>query len=121
MRLKHVATVDFRRSELTNFEELVKKNASLKALKKDDVVLFLSRGGDQVVFVHGFNNVEGEKGTTSIFMESVKLRMIHGSTWNPLMIANYAKKVGIHLVGLKTFEEHYRELVEPVREKLLGA
>jgi hypothetical protein len=30
--------------------------------------------------------------------------------WNPLMLANYAERAGVHLDGLKKFEEYYKEL-----------
>lgn len=117
MRLRHVATVDFRRSELSNYNEIVGEHAQLAKLGKDDVILFLSKNQDQVIFVHGFSQVHGDKGK-SLYIKSVRLRMIKGATWNPLMIANYAKQVGIELKGLKTFEEHYKELMGSVRARL---
>jgi hypothetical protein len=120
MRLRHVATVDFRKSELSNYVDIVREHAQLSKLGKEDVVLFLSRGMDQVIFVHGFSEVHGDKGK-SLFIRSVRLRMIRGSTWNPLMIVNYAKQAGIQLKGLKTFEEHYKELVGSVRARLFDS
>jgi hypothetical protein len=120
MRLRHVATVDFRRSELSNYEDVVREHAQLSKLGKDDVVLFLSRSRDQLIFVHGFSQVEGGTGK-SVFIRSVRLRMVRGASWNPLMVVNYAKQVGIQLKGLKTFEEHYKDLVGSVREKLFDS
>lgn len=111
MRLKYIAHADFRKSERTNFLEL-KKLKKLPALGKEDVVLLVSLSENQCVFVYGFVSydtecVDGRERHVEI-CRSERLR-ITGSRWNPLMIRNYAERVGISIDGLKRFEDYYKE------------
>lgn len=110
MKLKYIETVNFRQTEQTNFEALP---ASVRSkLGEGDVVLFVSKGGNQLVFVHGFVRLEGDRRVPQILdvLRSERFRM-SGGTWNPLMLKNYADEAGIKLDGLQRFEQHYARIV----------
>jgi len=115
VRLRRVERGDFRTTERTMFENL--PAALRRKLKGSDAVCFVSGVGNQIVFVYGFTNVGLTKATGRHkprrygIVTSVRLRLT-GSTWNPLMLANYADACGIELLGLKRFEEHYEHLAE---------
>lgn len=111
MRLKYIETVDFRKSEATNFFEQSKKQKW--SLKSGEVVCFVSGRGNQIVFVHPaeVNDFVGSAKARGMIIRSERLRLTSGS-WNPLMLANYAKEMGIELEGIKRFEEHYKALTE---------
>jgi hypothetical protein len=94
--------VHFGRSEHTNFEALRK---SLKLVpKKNEVVCLISRTGSQVCFVYGYEKSNGGP----VVLRSVRLRLVDRGAWNPMMLGNYAQKVGLVLDGVKLFEEYYR-------------
>ncbi len=62
------------------------------------------------MFVHGFKQIEGKQlGIRRTVIFSQKLRMLDGS-WNPYMLGNYATQVGLELVGIKFFQDHFRKL-----------
>lgn len=112
MRLRYVETVHFGKSELTNFLDLVRRRpefmqAKSKArLGSDDVVLFVSRIGNQLMFLHGFDAFQETQ-----VLRSLRLR-INSGRWNPLMLVNYAKAVGLDIQGLKAYEDHVKKLLE---------
>ena len=102
MRLKIIERVDFRKSELTNFTELVKRRR-LK-LGPDDVALLISATGSQIVFVHRID-------TTEEFpvLRSMRLRFTNKNcSWNPTMLSEYIKELGLPLMGVKLFERYYK-------------
>lgn len=103
--MKRIETVSFARSEATNLAKTLTEKEH-EALGKDDVVLFVSKGGGQLVFVWGWENFEMDGRPEREVLRSERLRLKRG-TWNPLLLANYAEEVGIKLDGLKRFEEHY--------------
>jgi len=111
MRLKYIAHVSFVKSEQTNFLDL-KKVKKLPKLGQDDVVLFISKGEDQLVFVYGFAEWEMEcadgESRPVRFLHSERVR-IKGAKWSALMIANYASNAGIHLEGIKRLEWHIKK------------
>lgn len=114
LRLRRIATVNFVRSELTNFMGLLQEHPELRNLKAGDVVLLRSTSGDQLAFIHGFQEAwSGKKGdaTKVMYLHSVRLRLLKGS-WNSLMIADYAKRVGIELEGLPTFDKHLQRILK---------
>lgn len=104
-------TVHFGKSELTNFLAVLQKHpefASDKSparLKSDDVVLLVSKTGNQLAFIHGFDAFEKKT-----VLRSTRLRISGGATWNPLMLVNYAREVGLPITGIKAFEDHVRAL-----------
>lgn len=111
MRLRLVQTVHFGKSELTNFLAVLAKHPeftndkSAAKLKADDVVLLVSMTGNQLVFLHGFDTFEEKR-----VLRSTRLRISGGASWNPLMLVNYAKEVGLNITGIKAFEDHVRAL-----------
>ena len=90
--------VSFRYSEMTNFDMLKPK----PKLKPGDAVLLVSQSRTQMVFIYGYTEF-GRNGHASTCLASERLRLTSGS-WNPLMLANYASQVGLHLDGLDRFE-----------------
>jgi|SRR5688572_13344795 len=111
MKLRFVGEADFRKNEATLFEEL-QRDKKLK-LAEDDVVMFRSGSGDQVLFVHRRETTEHEfrgKTVERSVIASRRLRVSWG-TWSGLMIADYARMVGISLANVLTleqwFDKHY--------------
>jgi hypothetical protein len=109
LRLKLVAEVDFRKSEVTNWTELAKKGMIARHLGENEVVLLVNKKRTQIVFVSAAKAWPGRKHAISI-VHSRRLRITSGGSWNPLMLNNYAEEVGISLIGLKRFEDYYEEL-----------
>lgn len=108
MRLKYIEQVDFRKSEYTNFQDLLKREKELD-LKDNDVVAFVSNSRMQIVFVSRPTSIDGATKECEV-ISSRRLRISSGGTWNPTMLANYASMAGIELIGIKRFEDHYRHL-----------
>lgn len=111
MRLRYIEQVDFRRSEITNFNDLRKREPALiKSLKSDDVVLFISSRRTQIVFVWAQDRLT--LGGKDVNVTTSLRYRISGSTWNPLMLRDYAEAVGIHLEGawIKKYEWHVQHL-----------
>lgn len=111
MRLRFVHTCHFGKSELTNFLEVLTRHPefigdSKHKLRLDDVILLVSKTGNQLVFLHDFDEFERKR-----VLRSVRFRLANGVRWNPLMLANYAKSVGVVLTGLQTYEAHVRALL----------
>jgi hypothetical protein len=117
MRLRFVQTCHFGKSELTNFLAVLAKHpefanaASPHRLKRSDVVLLVSKLGNQLVFVHGFDVLWHTKKEWKV-LRSVRFRISGGAHWNPLMLADYAKSVDIELTGLASYEEHVKKLLK---------
>lgn len=113
MRLRYVQTVHFGRSELTNFVEVLAKHpefgepAGKARLRGDDVVLLVSKTGNQLVFLYGFDTFQDKK-----VLRSTRLRISGNARWNPLMLVDYAREVGIQLTGLRAYEDHVRALMK---------
>lgn len=112
MNIKQIAEADFRSSELTIFESFSKKNRDVvSSLRRDDVIVFVSRSGNQFLFVHGFttftaNDTDEKKQA----LRSTRHRII-GGTWNPLRIRNYLEEAGLPVTGIPRFEDHYKHLL----------
>jgi len=105
MRLRHIETVSFNYSEETMYAMVIKEYAHLATLGKNDVVLFRSVTGNQLVFVFGFSLLNTAS-KVECYLRSERLRLPKGREWDPLMLANYAQDCGINLAGIKTFKEH---------------
>jgi hypothetical protein len=123
LRLKGVITCSFGRSEASNLR-LYRDSAKYPGdLRKGEAFLFISKGGNQVLFV--FRPVElevssrhrkGDGSKTREVIDSRRLRL-DGGTWHPYMLQNYANEVGIHLVGFRRFEEVHKSLMAKKRTK----
>lgn len=112
MRLRHIATVDFCKGEHTHYGELIKSYPNLQHLGSKDVILLRSRVGNQLIFVLGFDYVNGASGgQPALMIESRRLRLTNGQSWNPLMLTDYAQRAGVRIEGIKKFELHIKEAV----------
>ncbi len=101
VRLKYVATSDFRRSEVSNYREIPPEIRN--ALRDGEAVCLKSHGGDQLVFVYRPRQL-GADGP-EVFC-SVRLRLPPSRTWNPLMLGEYAREAGLELIGIRRLNEH---------------
>jgi len=112
MRLRHIVSVSFNKSELTNYKEFLLQNPGASTvLKGNDVILLISKSRDQLVFVYGFDALDKNQ---ILFTSRMRILTAKGGkgVWNPLMLKNYAEEQGIDLEGLKKFEEYYAQLRE---------
>ncbi len=103
MNLQAVVTMPFHRAVRTNYLEW-------RARKEGDCVLIRSVVGRSLAFCHGFYGIEDENGITHIVFSHERLDLEPGEEFSELMIANYASRVGIKLVGVKRLEEHFKWL-----------
>lgn len=114
MRIRRVVEGDFRWSEHGVWLKYVneKKNskyvnrALLKTLNKDDVIVFISKTGNQLLFIHGFEDLENGEGEIRMMLPSQRYRIVNG-TWDYHMLVDYGKKAGVKVTGLPTFHEHF--------------
>jgi hypothetical protein len=99
--------VDFRSSEISNYDFLVKKKHFPGPPAKRDVYLMVSKSGNQLIWVLNVGSV-GKNGDQRDIVDTRRWRLRRGS-WNPHLLENYANAVGLSLVGFKRFEEIYAE------------
>lgn len=112
LRLKLVADVNFQHNEADNFNEVIKKH-KVDQLGPNEVVCLKSLGGAQIVFMYRPREVDLTSGRgTAMIYRSVRLRLTR-STWNPMMLQNYANEVGLVLEGLRRFEDALPHLQPP--------
>ena len=104
--------VDFRFSELTNYQEYTHQKNYPGELKSGEAFLFISRSLKQLVWVLGCHDLQtgNVRGKSSRFLIDTRRWRIEGGEWNPYMLQNYAHMAGIQLFGrngkpLKKFEE----------------
>lgn len=110
-RLRRIAHVSFCCSEWTNMKWLIRRYKM--TLGRSDVIALISMTGKQIIFVFAEDEVSyqdghDEKQLTSV-LTSTRHRIIGGGTWSPKMLVNYARKAGIELIGLKSFEQYFDE------------
>jgi hypothetical protein len=108
MRLKLVAFADFRKGVPTHVEEL-KRARKFPELGNDDVVLLLSQTGLQLAFVFKDTTVQGRNGDPVECISHIRVQLSRHTPWHPRMLQTYASRAGFELVGLKSFEDWYRE------------
>jgi hypothetical protein len=110
MRLRQVHRCDFRRSEVTNCNDLAR---TMGATAPGEVVLLRSFSGDQLRFVFRAEEVEqtGKDGRarTRTVWRSYHLRL-DGGTWDPLLLAHYAERAGIRLDNQRLYRIAERHL-----------
>ena len=115
IRLKGIVqNVDFRQSELTNYEAFRRTKRFQGDPKLGEAYLLISTTGNQLVWILKYEADVTVFQTERRRIESLRFR-ISGGYWNPLMLANYAEEVGIDLVGIKRFEEAFAEMREAKR------
>lgn len=111
IRIRYVYFGDFRRSEATLLEEVLKIAKDLK-LSKNDCVLMMSGRRTVLRFVFGFREVEqigGAKheflGKATRYVHSRTYRIVDGGSFNPYMLKNYAEEIGLSPAGIRRYEE----------------
>lgn len=117
VRLRHIMRGDFRKSEETLTNEVMKEVRELK-LGKSDAICMLSSNGKIMRFVFGFleDDMIDAKGNTvqdrrTKILPSRQYRITQHGTFNPLMLANYAEAMGIELAEIKRFESYVKQEV----------
>jgi hypothetical protein len=108
MRLVRVERANFRKSEATNFREIVAREKL--ELRPGEVLCIHSMTGEQLVFVWRPEHVDSGNGSKVEVLSSRRLRLEGGRTWNPLMLVNYAESVGLKIENLRRFEQHWKRL-----------
>jgi hypothetical protein len=104
IRLKAIKYADFRKSEWTNYKEFKRSRTFPGELGRNEAFLFVSGTGNQLVWL--LNIADGPMGHPIV--DSRRWRFTGSSSWNPMMLANYAEEVGIELVGIKKFEDSFK-------------
>lgn len=117
LRLKQIIPVRFNRSEARNFKELYRSRTYrpvLKSLKPGECVCFISKDQGCLSFVQGFVQARQGKKKWVVFASRkhrIEKERGYQHRFEPLMLANYARHLGIELVGIKLFEEHFKHLL----------
>ncbi len=114
MNLKHIETCDFRRSEVTNFIELIQRKPALRALGKRDVVGLLNKSRTQIIWVHGFyvTNIKGM--VQAKYIRSERLRMLDNEKWNPLRVEDYSRQAGFAITNFEFIDKALAPLKKQV-------
>ena len=106
LRLKAIRfDVDFRKSELTNLREFEKSPSYPGALNKGETFLFVSKSGNQLIWILNEDIVISGTNLEYSMLDSRRWRIDGSGTWNSLMLQDYANAVGIELIGFKRFED----------------
>lgn len=105
LRLRRIVRfADFRKSEMTNWEEFARKRGNrdlVQSLGPLDCVMFTSTGEDQLVFISGFRQLkdtDGGEATDLEILASRRLRLRSGR-WNPRRLTKYGEEAGIKIDG----------------------
>ena len=114
VRLKGVRLdVDFRKNEATNYDMFKRSKIFPGELHKNEVFLFISKSGNQLVWVLNVDQIEtafaNKRGNFERRIVDTRRWRIEGGTWNPHLLQNYANDCGLDLVGFKRFEDRYYE------------
>lgn len=116
IRLKGIRFgMDFRKSELTNYDAFRKSKSFPGDLGKNEAYLFVSKGQNQLVWILNLIEIETERKDRRM-IDSRRWRL-EGGTWNPLLLQNYANEAGIELIGIRRFEEIYEEQKDRKRKQ----
>lgn len=114
LRLKQIEQqVDFRCNDLTIFERWKGKDA-FKVPRQGETVLFVSKGGDQILWIIGYDAKVMVGKVERRRIETIRFRL-SGGKWNPLLLADDAERVGIELEGIKKFKEAFGDQQERKR------
>lgn len=103
--------VDFRQSDLTNYDQFKRSRSFPGELGSNEVYLFISRSENQIVWIYNVSTMEPfttRKATQSKrIIDSRRWRIEGASRWNFYMLAEYANMVGLHLIGIPTLREYF--------------
>jgi len=113
MRLVFVQQdVDFRKSDESILDACLKEEGkNLPALRPNDVLMFVSKSGNQILFILNFGELDTYTGYIRRFIDTRRWRLCGGGRWNPLMIKNYGLEVGIDFVNLRKYDEIIEEKI----------
>ena len=118
LRLKGVILCSFQRSEVTNLKLFRKLPYYPGDLEANEAFLFVSKMGDQVMFLFRDPLVDlGGRRRRVIVSQRLRLE---GGSWSPYMLQDYAHKLGLHLIGIKRFEQVYEEKRKMKRARRQG-
>lgn len=114
MRLKGIIfDCDFRKNEATNYKTYRRSRSFPGELKTNEVFLFVSKSGNQLIWLLNVDDVEVPRANRSGSFErkiyDSRRWRIDGGVWNPDMLQNYAHAVGIDLVGFRRLEQTFAE------------
>lgn len=119
LNLVRVFRADFRRSDITIFSEFASISKKIvERLKQDDVIAFVSKSDNQIMFIRGFESVftdPSQKASKRILM-SVRIRIDSGQ-FDPRMLANYAEQANIRILNRKRYEEYFQQRLEMKKQK----
>ena len=105
MNIRRIEETDFRRCDIRVFQDFSNRNkAFIRTLARNDIVVFVSKRRNQMLFIHGFTTFG-----TGTALQSIRHRIVHGA-WSPLMLKDYAIAAGLQIDGLQKFEEHFRRI-----------
>ena len=108
LHLKAVAMCSFIRSEATNLALFRQESHFPGELGEGEAFMFISKMGNQVIFIFRDPVNFEANGKVRNVTDSRRLRL-DGGIWSPYMLQNYAEAVGLHLVGIKRFEQVHAE------------
>jgi hypothetical protein len=112
VRIKRMFSADFRKSPRTMYDELRKDKKLFSGdPNPDEVYIFVSSTGNQLIFVTGDHEIVNHPGKpyeTKQRMLDYRGWRMEGSSFNPLMLEEYANRVGLSL-GKKRLSEWYGE------------
>lgn len=109
LRLKAIKFgCDFRYSEASNYEELVKKKHFPGPPGKGEVYLLVSRSENQLLWIFHVGELEGKQGRMRSLVDTRRWRLLDG-TWNYRMLENYANDAGFSLSGFKRLEAEFQK------------
>ena len=92
--LVDIFEADFRHSEMSLWSEYVTNfSRQTRAFKKNEVVCFVNKGGNQMLWILG----EGRIGQYRI-LDTRRWRILQGGIWDPELIIYYAHYIGFDLV-----------------------
>ena len=113
LRLKFVGTLDFRHSDATQLDEVIKAIGT--NLGKNECAIIISKLGKVLRFI--FGAIEHDMvtaggrvvtGKTTRVVVSRTYRIVEGGVFNPYMLQNYANDLGFELAHLRRLEAHLK-------------
>lgn len=123
-RLRYIYRADFRKTEATLLEEAKLIVDNLK-LREDECLLLISGTEKCIKFVFGYmDDIAGIDRTGKPLkaamgiVSSKTLRITGGGTFHPLMLQNYAERLGISLKDIKKLQSYLRLDIDEQRTTL---
>jgi hypothetical protein len=109
VRLKGIRFgVDFRKSDLTNYDEFKRSRQFPGELSSNEVYLFVSKSQNQLIWIQHISTLE--EYTSKRIIDTRRWRIDGSHRWNFYMLAEYASQVSLNLIGIPTLKEHFERL-----------